>query len=508
MGTLIPSDKRPTPSTTLSTTTAPRSEQPAKKSRFNFSFLRFGRKISRSNNNQTSSLTTQEPNNLSSLESKNIKQKKIEILKTDKTIKSLDKLGEKVKQLHESNALFGEQRASLAKQRAKLLSKEKIPHYDAVVAGAGPTGLMAAVELARKGYKVCLCEGRNEEEWDIRSSVMSLRPEATYAINQMLDALESTHGPGYVFSHRKKSDIAHPKSLASIREQVRRNYYTNLQTDVIQRIYMDYAKTKYPDLIDIKHQARAGSFDPWIQTMDLQPSGRIAFDSIIHADGVHGTSRQSLEELGASLEKITVNTPFSGRCQCAYIHHPSWTEIKTGAHLNSKEKIPADLLPKFKKLGWSSNYYPQCYIFLSHANSEKLWISGQCPTNLKPEQQLEWNALICEATVTPTRRAYLMAPTYVDTDSHTARGSKKENLSHAIFTVEKQKLAQPSVALPFGKSEAIGDAKETPNFFFAEGLKNADKDVKDLAIPFTPRKASSFPLNIPSLIKQIISRIF
>ncbi|MBO9497241.1 hypothetical protein J7438_24610 [Thalassotalea sp. G20_0] len=112
---MIPSDKRPTPPTTLSTTTAPRSEQPAKKSRFNFGFLRFGRKIARSNNNQTSNLTTQKNNNLSSLETKNIKQKKIEILKADKTIKSLDKLGEKVKQLHESNALIGEQRASLAK---------------------------------------------------------------------------------------------------------------------------------------------------------------------------------------------------------------------------------------------------------------------------------------------------------------------------------------------------------------------------------------------------------
>ena len=481
----IPSDKIPTPPS------APKPENTNEGKQPRLNARRFGRTISQQSSDQTHGLKSEQNAGLAQAESNSLKDKQVKPLDSgklnDKTRTQLDQLRKEVKQLFQNNGLTTELRATLDKQRADLFRQTGVTHYNVLIAGAGPAGLLAAIDQADKGRSVCLCEGRGEGDWDIRSSVMVLHPTTAKRIENILQELTRTHDAGYVFSHKEKSDIDHPKSLTRIHDELKTcaqlGSHPKLQTDVVQRIYKEYAKTRYPELIHIKHEAKAGGIDPWLQTMKLKSSERVAFDSIIHADGVHGSSRQSLQELGINSTRIQMPTPFSGQCQCAYIHHPSWTLLHTDGNLNYRHQIPMDLLADFKKLGWDSDNFPETYAFLSNSESEKLWVCGQSPDNLKPEQQLVWNALVCKAMTSPEDRDVLEAPSYIKTNNQSGRGTKKEKLSHMIFTLEKSKLAEPSTTLPFGKSEAIGDARETPNFFLAEGLHKASQDVARLKMP-------------------------
>ena len=396
---------------------------------------------------------------------------------------------QQVKDLYSSGQLTPEKRSAFSESRNQLLQEAKTPHYDVVVSGAGPAGLVAAIELAEQGNNVCVCEARDSEMWDIRSSVLTIRKSTMEHLSKALELLEERLGSDHVFSHNQKKSDTHHKSLGVIRktleENLKSDYSTTIiQTDVLQRIYMALAKEVYPDQITIMHQASAKNFDPWLQTIELNNTDQpIAFDSIIHADGVRGATRRALgTELGVKTEYVEYETQYRGKAQCAYLQCPEWKKIPMGVVDSNTIFTDQTALSKLQDMGWDHDFYPETYVLKPHIESDKLWVSGQCPENLEPEKQLEWNRLVCSLAMPRNQRTSLESLDYIQPNSDSERKSKKNLLGHSIFDIEKKKLQNPTVDLPFGNSISIGDAKETPNFFLYEGIENALTDAKSIKL--------------------------
>ncbi|WP_299733160.1 NAD(P)/FAD-dependent oxidoreductase [uncultured Endozoicomonas sp.] len=401
----------------------------------------------------------------------------------------INTLREQIRKAHQEGLLKGIQRTQLDALRTKQLKNAGIDHYSVVISGAGPAGLMAAISQADKNRTVCVYESRNEDTWDIRSSVLRIKTSTINNLINILSKLESKTGSDFVFSHKEKRSKTHPKSLLKIKKDLawakklsKIDSISTIQTDVLQRIYMKYINVFYPELIHIIYSDKLEKFDPWLQTAQLSQSGKtVAFDSIIHANGGNSDTHPKIsEQLGEKIEYVKAVTHLQGRAQAAYLNHPTFNF--TG-HLSQNHKIVEDEKSKLRALGWSKTTFPETYIFPANPTSRKIWICGQCPDNLTPEQHLQWNTLICQLALPAEKRKQLRNPSPIEIKNPTDRSQKKLKISASIFTLNKRIIKQSTTNLPFGKSTVIGDARETANFILGEGISNIERHVNSMNIP-------------------------
>ncbi|MRI31836.1 hypothetical protein EOPP23_02350 [Endozoicomonas sp. OPT23] len=380
-------------------------------------------------------------------------------------------------------------RAELDRTRMECFRKEGIRHFPVVVAGAGPAGLMAGIEVAKQGHKVCIVEARDEGGWDIRSSVLSISSHEIDYFLELLDALELSRGKDYVFSHRKKSEPTHHKSLGKLQEKIRGNRYkTELQVDVIQRILMAAVEDLYSEQITVEKGFSIEEIEPFLQTVQAKGSGKIiAFDNFIHADGTSGFTRLLLaQDFDIPIDETEFEHFKSGWCQCAYVHSEELEKLPASVSIDIwKAKYSSLELKKLQDLGWKSSMLPDTYLLKSHDKSRKVWVAGECPDNLSKSKQLEWNRNICKVALSQARlnqAAKLEDLSIVQRAAGDERSLKKNKLSQNVFELEKAQLDSPECTLVFGKSIAIGDAAKTPVFFDGDGVSKALDDAQRIKI--------------------------
>ncbi|WP_062266713.1 FAD-dependent oxidoreductase [Endozoicomonas arenosclerae] len=393
-------------------------------------------------------------------------------------------------------------RAQLDSERCDYLQKAGIPHFEAVVVGEGPAGLMAALELAKKGHKTCILEARCDEGWDIRSSVMRISQPVTQYLLQSLNELEHELGKAHVFSHTKKSNLEHHKSLGKLQELLlAAPDGCEVQTDVIQRILEQYAIHKYPEDVVIHKSARTKAIDPWLQVIHTESEGgsfQVAFDNVVHADGVHGQSRTLIaDQLGVKTEYQEQSVEHDGKCHCAYVQSKDFKQLThKGINHFTKKYYDQDLLAQLNDLEWWSGFVPRTTLQKPHKDSDKVWIAGQFPKYLDPDMQLEWVRLVCRIAFSRKVSGVGVATElkdlkFIEQEGRTERSLKKSSLSKAVFDLRKKKLVNPKVDIVFGQSISVGDAAESPNFFIAEGIKSAFSDAQKLDLPIPPRDFSN-----------------
>ena len=399
----------------------------------------------------------------------------------------LSKLRDQIRQTMKAGQLKGIQRSKLDAQRLEQLQKAGIDHYNVVISGAGPAGLIAAVAQGEKNHTVCVYEARGEDTWDVRSSVLQIKPSTIENLIDILTKLEKKVGPDFVFSHKEKRGKRHPKSLEKIKQHLTRSKRLQLQkdyiqTDVLQRIYKQYINTFYPNQVHIQYNNKLEQFDPWLQTARLSKPGKpVAFDSIIHASGPNSDAHSRIsEQLGVEAKSSNAVTTKSGRAQAAYLYHPNF---KGTDYLSQNHKVSEDDKMQLRKSGWSENNFPGTYIFPSNPGSNKFWVCGLCPKNLTPEQQLEWNSLIFRLAMPSGRSKGMQDPSPIKPKDSTDRSNSKQKVSASVFDLKKRVIKKHGTELPFGKSTVIGDARETANFILGEGIANVEVHVNKLNLP-------------------------
>ena len=401
----------------------------------------------------------------------------------------LQQLQDEVKQKHGKKQLSQAERSQLDKTRTALFQKEGIPHYNVVVAGLGPAGLMAAIKLAKEGKSVCAIESRSQEEWDIRSNGLRVPNNISKElINALGNQLEPVLGSDYVFSHKEKRDHAHHKSLKQLKERFEKDQScssSTVQTDVMQRIFYNLVKHIYKDNVDIKFGSAVSDLDSWLQTAQLSDGQTaVAFDSIVHADGIRASSQKVVaKQLGLPMN-YTTRKWSRQKAQSAYLECPAFTRMDFYRFFSEgMDNVDTKFKEQLRQFGWVKDQLPPGYISKPSPESKKLWIATVCPDDLTADKQLEWNRLLCRIAMEDIDASdNLEAMKFITSNQTTGRGRKKETLSSAIFDIQKRTLKKPILNLPFGQSHAIGDAAATPIFLHGEGVRNAARNVSALRI--------------------------
>ena len=407
-----------------------------------------------------------------------------------------------------------QQQASL--HREKYFAEHNVQYRkgEVLVVGAGPAGLVAACELALKGHAVTILEKRSAETWDLRSGMIGLTVGSRAYLAQCLWNLQPSLGDDFVFSHKDKRDITNQKSLKQLLKQLSENSSSNfhyLQTDVMQRILIEVAKKLD---VEIKFATEFSLAEPSLQVANCGNS-QIGFDHIIHADGSGRASRTLLEQqlFECDPQINVVNTRFKGSSQASYLRCDGIEKMSLCyVHVPEFHKPPIkpenfdqnplfkkltqtrlnDYIKQFEQLGWTGS--PGIPRFLFHKTSEhsnKVWLSGQAPEGLTKEELLSWNRCILELCAESNSLKGIdfsqlhVAGAEKITNESSERKMKKTVIGENLFDMEKNKLVEPAIKIPFGYSLSVGDANQSANFYYGEGANNAFQQGFEAAVQLT-----------------------